>query len=79
MGCLIIIVTLIFMTQNILILSQRGATAFTSSLEKSANKDVIFTQDDGFQLAYALVDFASEDGEDFNGKRIEDYVKINLT
>ena len=79
MACLIIIVTLIFMTQNILILKQRGATVFTTSLEKRANKDVVFTQDDGFQLAFALVDLASEDGEDATGKRIEDYVKISLT
>ena len=67
MACLIIIVTLIFMTQNILILKQRGATVFTSSLEKGANKDVTFTQDDGFQIAFALVDILTEDGEDLNG------------
>ena len=72
------------MAQNIAILRQRGAkvftccTVFTTSIEKNANEGVVFTQEDGFQMAFAIIDSGSDDGEDINGLRIDDYIKVTV-
>ena len=57
---------------------QRGATVFTTSIEKNANDGVVFTQEDGFQMAFAIIDYGSDDGEDINGKQIDDYIKVTV-
>ena len=66
------------MAQNIAILRQRGATVFTTSIEKNANEGVVFTQEDGFQMAFAIIDNGSDDGEDINGLRIDDYITVSV-
>ena len=66
------------MAQNIAILRQRGATVFTTSIEKNANEGVVFTQEDGFQMAFAIIDLSSDDGEDINGLRIDDYITVTV-
>ena len=66
------------MILNIAILRHRSATVFTTSIEKNANRDVVFTQEDGFQMAFAIVDAGSEDGEDISGKHIDDYMKVTV-
>ena len=52
-----------------LVLQKRDGTTFTSSLLSNENEySDKFTQDDGFQLAFAVIDFGTKDFSDVKGR-----------
>ena len=70
------ILTLIFTLQGIIILEGRNNTLFTTTYEKEANADRIFTAEDGLQFAIGIVDYEGDNYEDKEGRKLEDYLHL---
>ena len=64
-SCLIYAVTLLLVVQNTIILHARDGSSFTSAEKVKFNdENRIFGQDDGFQIAIALLDENTADLKD---------------
>ena len=62
---IIIVFTLWFTWQNAISLHERGGTLFTSTNLKNYNYNTrYFGQDEGWQMAFAIVDYSGENGAD---------------
>ena len=60
-------------------LHERSGTLFTSTILKGYNYNTrYFKQDDGFQLAFAIVDYFGEDGNDVAKRNLEDYLEVSI-
>ena len=76
---LILLFTLWFTYQNAISLHERGGTLFTSTLLKNYNYNTrYFKQDDGFQMAFAIIDYAGENGEDEANRDLSEYLEIEI-
>ena len=74
---LIILFTLWYTKQNALTLHERDGTLFTSTMMKNYNYNTRhFKQDDGFQMAFAIVDEKGEDWKEIN--ELEEYLNITI-
>ena len=79
--CIVLMVTLVVTVQNGIRLQKRGGTIFTSALKAQGNEDYrIFSEKDGFQLAFAILDTQEpkyiDSSEEIN---IDEYLTINVT
>jgi len=73
----IMMLTLMFALEQLSILHLRDATQLTGTLLKRYHDDTyIFTEQNGFQLAFAVLDFASADGSDVLGRPEEEYMEV---
>ena len=72
----VLVLTLIFTLQSIIILNGRKGTLFTTTLEKEANADRIFTAEDGLQFAIGIIDYGSDDFEDMEGRNFNNYLYL---
>ena len=72
MTCFVLVLTLIFLLQSIVILEGRRDTLFTTTFEKNANADRIFTAEDGLQFAIGVIDYAADDYEG----NFDDYLNL---
>ena len=70
------ILTLCFTVQSIIILEGRRDTLFTTTTEKDANSNHIFTAEDGLQFAIGIVDYGSEDFDDVLGRKFDEYLQL---
>ena len=60
-------------------LHERSGTLFTSTILKGYNYNTrYFKQDDGFQLAFAIVDYSGEEGNDAYDQNLEDYLDVSI-
>ena len=60
-------------------LVKRNGTLFTFTTLTNHNQyDRKFTEDDGFQVAFAVVDYSFEDYSDVDGRLLADYLEINV-
>ena len=67
------------MIQNFIVLNGRDGTLFTSTLQVKANDyERKFTQDEGFQVAFAVIDADTDDFSDVLGRKLEDYLQVKL-
>ena len=72
--------TLVFTVQNAIVLHQREGTLFTSTVLKNYNKENnrVFTPDDGFRVAFGVVDLGSIPSmEDVKGRALHEYLEIS--
>ena len=46
---------------------------------KENDESRIFTEEDGFQIAIAVVDPRTRTGEDFQGRELEEYIEVHAT
>ena len=65
---------LIYTVQESLVMHYRQGTLFTSALLKNENRDREFTDKDGFNIAFAVIDTGSATFEDVAGRDIHDYL-----
>ena len=70
--------TLCFTLQSIYILNWRKGTVFTTTNEKDANTDRMFTAEDGLQFAIGIIDYNAYDYGDVLGRNFEDYMKFTV-
>ena len=54
----------------------RQGTLFTSTILKNYGRDRIFTEKEGFNIAFAIVDLGSEDLKDVAGRELHEYLEI---
>ena len=60
-------------------LHERSGTLFTSTVLKGYNYNTrYFKQDDGFQLAFAIVDYAGDNGNDAWDRPLDDYLNVHI-
>ena len=58
----------------------RAGTLFTSTIMKNYNDySRKFTEDDGFQLAFAVIDYQTDDLTDVAGRQLEEYLRVKLS
>ena len=63
------------MIQSAIILNKRSGTLFTTTVMARQNDfSRKFTQEDGFQVAFAVIDYASYDFTDVYGQNLTDYI-----
>ena len=75
MTCIVYSFTLFFSALNILQLYSRGRTDFTSGVYFRKNDaSRVFTEDDGFQIAFALIN----DQNDFSDEELNQKVNIKV-
>ena len=76
--CIVMMLTLVFTLQGIIVLEGRRDTLFTTTQELEANADRIFTAEDGLQFAIGIIDYAADDFEDGLGRNFNDYLILNV-
>ena len=75
----ILLFTLWFIKQQAISLHERDGTLFTSTNLKNFNYNTrFFTQEDGFQMAFGIIDYSSDDYHDAYGRELEEYLKIEI-
>ena len=58
----------------------RDGTLFTSTVMKNYNGyEDKFTEDDGLQIAFAVIDFETDDYSDVAGRQLEEYLEIEVS
>ena len=78
--CIVFIATMTFFVQSTLVLQARNGTLFTTSTLSNYNDfSRNFTQDDGFQVAFAVVDYQTDDWSDVAGRQLEEYLEIYVS
>lgn len=65
---------LLYTVQESLVMHYRQGTLFTSSIMKNVNRDRVFTNKEGFNIAFAIVDLGSGTLEDVAGRDLHDYL-----
>ena len=74
---IILLFTLWFIKQNAISLHERGGTLFTSTNLKNYNYNTRhFTQEEGFQLAFGIIDYSADNYSDAQGRELEEYLEI---
>ena len=76
--CFIMLLTLAFTTQSIIVLNGRLGTVFTTTVEKNANEGRIFDKEDGLQFAIAVIDFNGENFDDVEGREFNEYLNLDV-
>ena len=67
--------TLIFVVQSSIILLTKKGTLFTSTVMARQNDfSNEFTEKEGFQVAFAVVDYNGQDFSDSQGRNLADYL-----
>ena len=66
--------TFSFTLQSIIILEGRRDTLFTTTTEKEANTDRIFTAEDGLQFAIGILDYGTVNKDDVLGREFYEYI-----
>ena len=78
--CIILLLTLVFTRIRYRILVEREGTLFTSTILKKENdKSRVFTQEDGFQIAFAVVDDSTKDYSDRAGRLLSEYLEVTVS
>ena len=54
--CLVMLVTLAFTVQNVIVLKEYQGTRFMNSIEKNGNLGKTFSEEDGLQFAIGVID-----------------------
>ena len=58
-------------------LQNRNGTLFTLTTLTNHNQyDRKFTEDDGFQVAFAVVDYSNDELSDVDGRLLADYLEV---
>ena len=69
-----------FLVECFDVLIERDGTMYTETLRKGYNSDTrVFTEKDGFQMAFAVLDSSRLDGTDPYGRELDDWLEIELT
>ena len=73
------LVTVMFMVQSFLVINKRSDTNFLSTkLTRYFSDDFHFTEEQGFQMAFAVIDWNSDDGLDDYGRPLEEFLEVEL-
>ena len=64
--------------QSIIVLNGRKGTVFTTTLEKEANFERVFTKDDGLQFAIGILDFNNPSLEDVYYRDFDSYLQLDI-
>ena len=69
--------TAVFAINSYRILLQREGTLFTATTLKNFNdKSNAFTEEDGFQVAFAVIDSSTADYTDKAGRELSEYLEV---
>ena len=77
-SCIIGFFTLVFTISSIQVLRQYDGTLFTSTVMKDENEDLVFTREDGFMMAFAIIDQRMPDGSDKAGRSLDEYLNVQV-
>ena len=75
-SCIVGFFTLLFMFISIKAWRTYNSTLFTSTVMIDEQVDKIFTREDGFMLAFAIIDDSTEDGSDSAGRSLDEYLDV---
>ena len=78
MTFVVMMLTLSYTLQIFIVLKSRQDTLFTTTIEKEAGSDRIFTAEDGLQFAIGIIDYDADDYEDGLGRNFNDYLILNV-
>ena len=77
---IILLMTAVFALNSYRILAQREGTLFTATTLKNFNdKSNVFTEEDGFQVAFAVIDQNSADYTDVSGRKLSEYLEVTVS
>ena len=77
---IILLMTAVFAINSYRILAQRQGTLFTATtLKKFNDKSNAFTEEDGFQVAFAVIDQNTADYTDKAGRELSEYLEVTVS
>ena len=77
---MIFTVTIAYFIQSAIVMKMRDDTVFRSIIMSDYNDfSHKFTEDDGFQVAFAVIDFGTADYSDVAGRQLEEYLNVKVT
>ena len=79
--CIIFLTTIVFAVESLIVMQQRKATLFTSATKvRHHDQERVFTQNDGYALAFAVIDFATyPDNSDILGRELGEYLNVTVS
>ena len=73
----IVVLTLAYAAANAVALHSRSSTQFTSThLQDYHDDSYVFSEEQGFSMAFAFIDQYSSDGRDFLGRDMDDIIEV---
>ena len=70
---------LVFTAQSYIVIDKRSDTNFVSAkLTRYFDDGFTFTEENGFQMAFAVIDWESDDGSDAYERPLEEYLEVEL-